>query len=160
MNADQLFALATKYAEDSSRAARVRAMAALSDNDPRRAEDRTAATRIDQRAREHRDALRAGLHQAIHGTVRAVPTMRLPLCTHQRGTVEVCATSDDGLRSVRIRYTPDQALTVGTALIAWAVTSDSDAEIDHAGLLGAVPPDPSDNAPTLRPSVPRQGRRA
>jgi hypothetical protein len=57
-------------------------------------------------------------------TVRAVPDERLPVCTWQRGTVEVRAVLPDGSRSVRVRYTPAQAIAAGTALVACGALAD------------------------------------
>ncbi len=57
-------------------------------------------------------------------TVRAVPDERLPVCTWQKGTVEVRAVLPDGSRSVRVRYTPAQAIAAGTALIACGALAD------------------------------------
>jgi hypothetical protein len=57
-------------------------------------------------------------------TVRAFPDERLPVCTWQKGTVEVRAVLPDRSRSVQVRYTPAQAIAAGTALVACGALAD------------------------------------
>jgi hypothetical protein len=59
-------------------------------------------------------------------TVRAIPDERLPVCTWRKGVVEIRAVLPDHSRSVRVRYTPAQAIAAGTALIACAAVTDAD----------------------------------
>ncbi len=59
-------------------------------------------------------------------TVRAVPDEHLPVCTWHQGAVEIRAVLPDRSRRVRVRYTPEQAMTAGTALIACAAVTDAD----------------------------------
>ncbi len=155
MNAVDLFNLAVRYTEDATRAARWLTASTFTTDDEQQTRDRATAGRIRRRADEHREALRNTLHEALHGTVHARPDVRLPVCTHQRGTVEVRAITDDGDRSVRIRYTPAQAIAAGTALIACAAISDSPADIDLADLLGPLHTPAPTETPLLRPSIPR-----
>ena len=73
-------------------------------------------------------------------TVRAVPDDRLPVCTWQTGTVEVRAVLTDHSRSVRVRYTPAQAIAAGTALVACGALAD---EQTGGTLTTILPPFPT-----------------
>jgi hypothetical protein len=72
-------------------------------------------------------------------TVRAVADERLPVCTWQKGIVEVRGLLPDASRSVRVRYTPRQAIAAGTALIACAALADGDSGGTLTPILPAFP---------------------
>ncbi|BCJ51795.1 hypothetical protein Asp14428_32700 [Actinoplanes sp. NBRC 14428] len=72
-------------------------------------------------------------------TVRAVPDERLPVCTWQKGSIEVRAVVPDGTRNVRVRYTPAQAIAAGTALIACGAVADSQTGGALTAILPAFP---------------------
>jgi len=85
----------------------------------------------------------AQLHTALdlltRTTVRAVPDDRLPVCTWQTGTVEVRAVLPDHSRSVRVRYTPAQAIAAGAALIACGALADEQTGGTLTTILPAFP---------------------
>ena len=62
--------------------------------------------------------------QLTRTTVRAVADERLPVCSWQKGVVEIRGVLPDGTRSVRVHYTPAQAIAAGAALIACAALAD------------------------------------
>lgn len=72
-------------------------------------------------------------------TVRAVPDDRLPVCAWQTGTVEVRAVLPDRSRSVRVRYTPAQAIAAGTALVACGALADEQTGGTLTTILPAFP---------------------
>jgi hypothetical protein len=72
-------------------------------------------------------------------TVRAVPDDRLPVCTWQSGTVEARAVLPDLSRSVRVRYTPEQAIAAGAALIACGALADEKTGGTLTTILPAFP---------------------
>ncbi|GAA3346585.1 hypothetical protein GCM10020358_58130 [Amorphoplanes nipponensis] len=72
-------------------------------------------------------------------TMRAVPDERLPVCTWQTGTVEVRAVLTDHSRSVRVRYTPAQAIAAGTALVACGALADEQTGGTLTPILPAFP---------------------
>lgn len=94
----------------------------------------------------------AQLHTALdlltRTAVRAVPDERLPVCTWQKGTVEARAVLPDHSRSVRVRYTPAQAIAAGTALIACAALADEQTGGTLTPILPAFPTTPSPAAST------------
>ena len=94
----------------------------------------------------------AQLHTALDAltrtTVHAVPDDRLPVCTWQKGTVEARAVLPDHSRSVRVRYTPAQAIAAGTALIACAAVADEQTGGTLTPILPAFPATPSPAAST------------
>jgi hypothetical protein len=71
--------------------------------------------------------------------VRAVPDDRLPVCTWQKGTVEVRAVLPDRSRSVWVRYTPAQAIAAGTALVACGALADNQTGGTLTTILPAFP---------------------
>jgi hypothetical protein len=72
-------------------------------------------------------------------TVRAVADERLPVCTWQKGVVEVRGVLPDRTRSVRVHYTPAQAIVAGTALIACAALADGEGGGTLTLILPAFP---------------------
>lgn len=74
----------------------------------------------------HHAQLMTAYDELTRTTVRAIPDERLPVCTWRKGVVEVRAVLPDRSRSVRVRYTPAQAIAVGAALIACAAVTDAD----------------------------------
>jgi hypothetical protein len=70
--------------------------------------------------------LMTAYNELTRTTVRAVADERLPVCSWRKGVVEVRAVLPDRSRSVRVRYTPAQAIAVGAALIACAAVTDAD----------------------------------
>jgi hypothetical protein len=77
--------------------------------------------------------------QLTRTTVRAVPDERLPVCTWQQGVVEIRGVLPDASRSVRVRYTPAQAIAAGTALIACAALADNTTGGSLTPILPAFP---------------------
>jgi len=77
--------------------------------------------------------------ELTRSTVYAVPDERLPVCTWQKGTVEVRAVLPDHSRSVRVRYTPTQAIAAGTALVACGALADSSTGGTLTPILPAFP---------------------
>ena len=94
----------------------------------------------------------AQLHTALdlltRTTMRAVPDERLPVCTWQKGTVEARAVLPDHSRSVRVRYTPAQAIAAGAALIACAAVADGQTGGTLTPILPVFPAAPSSVAST------------
>ncbi|GAA4466630.1 hypothetical protein [Phytohabitans houttuyneae] len=123
MTPDPLFDLAAEFAQATGNAERHTAYAACATGDEHISQTEKAATWTALAARR-REELRAALRETLHGTVRAVPDQALPVATWQRGRVEVRAVTTDGARTVRVRYTPGQALETGAALIACAAATD------------------------------------
>ena len=72
---------------------------------------------------------------------RPIPDAELPVATWRNNHVEVRAHTGAEGRAVRVRYTPAQALAVGTALIACAVLADQRLGGTLSTILGAFPPD-------------------
>jgi hypothetical protein len=142
MNSDRLFDLAAEFAQATGNAERFHARAAVATGDAQTGHTKKASDweAIAARRREH---LSAALREALRGTVHAVPDDELPVATWQRGRVEVRATTLDGTRAVRVRYTPAQALAAGAALIACAAITDEQAGGTLTGILAAFPPNPS-----------------
>jgi hypothetical protein len=77
--------------------------------------------------------------QLTRTPVRAVADEQLPVCTWQKGVVEVRGVLPDASRSVRIRYTPGQAIAAGAALIACAALADRDTGGTLTPILPAFP---------------------
>src|SRR5262245_25471966 len=155
--AERLYRLASDFAEAVGNVERWQTRAdsaADSAPDPVTGLDRAAHTSMAETwlalVARRREELRAALRETLHGTVRAVPDDELPVATWQRGRVEVRATTTDGTRAVRVRYTPAQALAAGAALIACAAITDQKAGGTLAGVLAAFPPNPdsADEPPT------------
>jgi hypothetical protein len=149
MHPDRLFDLAAEFAQATGNAERFHARAASTTGDDHTAHTKTASD-WEARAARRREHLRAALREALRGTVTAVPDDELPVATWQRGRVEVRATTTDGTRTVRVRYTPAQALSAGAALIACAAITDQRAGGTLADVLAAFPP----NAVTERREKP------
>jgi hypothetical protein len=120
---ERLYRLAVDFAEAFSNAQRSYDRA-----DSATDEDRSVLKSIAETWRvtvaRRREDLRAALRETLRGTARAVPDDELPVATTQRGRIEVRATTTDGTRTVRVRYTPAQALETGAALIACAALMD------------------------------------
>jgi hypothetical protein len=154
--AERLYRLAVDFAEAFSKADRSCARA-----DSATDEDRSVLTSIAETGRvivaRRREDLRAGLREALHGTVRAVSDDELPVSIWHQGRVEVRAITSDGARAVRVRYTPAQALAAGAALIACAAITDQRAGGTLADILAAFPPNPVsvDEPPTDDDSIGR-----
>lgn len=142
MNPDRLFDLAAEFAQATGNAERFHARAASTTGDDHTAHTKKASEweAIAARRREH---LRAALREALRGTVTAAPDNELPVATLQRGRVEIRATTTDGTRAVRVRYTPAQALAAGAALIACAAITDEKSGGTLTSILGVFPPNPS-----------------
>ena len=100
----------------------------------------TKAAEFDTTATVTHAQLHTALDMLTRTTLRAVPDDRLPVCTWRKGTVEVRAVLPDHSRSVRVRYTPAQAIAAGTALIACAAVAH-----DQTGgtLTPILPPFPT-----------------
>ena len=77
--------------------------------------------------------------QLTRTTVHAIADERLPVCTWQKGVVEIRGVLPDATRSVRVRYTPAQAIAAGTALIACAALADGDTGGTLTPILPAFP---------------------
>ncbi|GAB3863706.1 hypothetical protein GCM10029963_72900 [Micromonospora andamanensis] len=146
MNPDRLFDLAAEFAHATGNAERFHARAAVATGDDRAAHEK-AASRWEAIAARRREHLRASLREALRGTVKAVPDERLPVATWQPGRVEVRATTLDGTRSVRVRYTPAQAAAAAVALIACAAITDDPNGSTLASILPAFPPNPPGDEP-------------
>lgn len=127
---ERVYCLAADYAEAVGNVERweARAASATDTADPETGLDRSDHTYMANTWRTlvtvRREELRAALHETLRGTVRAVPDDELPVATKRRGRIEVRATTTDGTRTVRVRYTPAQALETGAALIACAALLD------------------------------------
>ncbi|WP_328366633.1 hypothetical protein [Micromonospora zamorensis] len=132
MTAERLFNLAAEFAQATGNAERFHARAASATDD-----DRTAITvkavSWEGIAAQRREALRTELREALRGTVTAMPDEELPVAIWQRRHVEIRATTLDAAR-VRVRYSPAQAVALGTALIAFATLTDQ----RGGGILGDI----------------------
>nr|WP_221378341.1 hypothetical protein [Actinoplanes polyasparticus] len=121
----ELIALVQEYATAHGAAERHRALleCLIDDNDgflaAKIAEYEGAATTAHAR-------LMTAYDQLTRTTVRAVADEQLPVCTWQKGVVEARGVLPDATRSVRVRYTPGQAIAAGAALIACAALADRD----------------------------------
>jgi len=124
MTPELLFTLAAEFAQATGNSDRFRVLGSMATNDNDRVAHAGAAARWEALASSRREELRAALRETLRGTVRAVPDDELPVATTQRGRIEVRATIPDGTRTVRVRYTPAQALETGAALIACAALMD------------------------------------
>jgi len=146
--AERLYHLAADFAEAVGHVERweTRADSVTDTADPVTGLDHADYTFLAETSRtlvtHHREVLRAALRDALPGTVHAVPDDELPVATWQQGRVEVRAVTTDGTRTVRVRYTPRQALAAGAALIAWAAITDERAGGTLADILAAFPPNP------------------
>ncbi|MGI5525823.1 hypothetical protein ACQEUX_33465 [Micromonospora sp. CA-259024] len=138
MTAERLFNLAAEFAEATGNAERFHARAACATGD-----DRTALTVKASSwkgiAAQRREALRIGLREASRGTVTATPDEELPVALWQRRHVEVRAITLDAA-PVRVRYSPAQAVALGTALIAFATLTDQRGGGILGGILATFPP--------------------
>lgn len=136
-----LFALATVYANAAVRTDRARR--ALQDAT---AAERSAASSAVHTAEEAllqaRDTLKANLRIALDRPVHAVPDKELPVATWHHGHVDIRAVtgSGDNARTVRVRYSAEQALAAGTALIACAAITDQRLGGTLSSILGPFPP--------------------
>ena len=119
-----LLTLVQEYAAACAAAERHRALLESLVDDPTNFHTATAAE-FDGIATARHAQLHTALDLLTRTTVRAVPDDRLPVCTWQTGTVEVRAVLPDGSRSVRVRYTPAQAIAAGTALVACGALADN-----------------------------------
>jgi len=124
MTPEDLFLLAAEFAQATSNANLFHALGSTATNDNDRAAHGATATRWTKLASSRREELHAALRETLRGTVPAVPDDELPVATTQRGKIEVRATTTDGTRTVRVHYTPAQALETGAALIACAAVMD------------------------------------
>ncbi len=107
----------------------------------------TAAGFAAQEAMLSNAELMTAIDALATGTVKAVPDARLPVCTWRRGIVEVRAVTSDNSRSVRVRYTPAQAVAAGAALIACAAVADSDSASQLTPILPPFPERPPTGDP-------------
>ncbi|MGW5557085.1 hypothetical protein ACWER9_07670 [Micromonospora sp. NPDC003944] len=139
MTAERLFNLAAEFAEATGNAERFHVRAACATGD-----DRTALTLKASSwkgiAAQRREALRTGLNEALPGTVTATPDEELPVALWQRRHVEVRAITLDAA-PVRVRYSPAQAVALGTALIALATLTDQRGGGTLGDILATFPPD-------------------
>lgn len=117
-------ALIDAYAEARTAAARCHDLAHTL-TDPDRDTVESEAARWEQQATARHAIIMSALDDLTHTTLHAVPDERLPVCTWQRGVVEVRGILPDGSRAVRVRYTPAEAIAAGTALIACGVVADT-----------------------------------
>lgn len=153
MTPDRLFDLAAEFAQATGNAERHNAYAACATGDEHTEHTKKASTWTALAVRR-REELRAALRDAIHGAVRAVPDPELPVATWQRGRIEVRAVTTNGARTVRVRYTPGQALETGAALIACAAATDERIGGTLTRTLAALPshlhtqPTPTEPTPT------------
>ncbi len=157
---ERLFALATAYADAAVWADRERAFAR---SVTKKAEQDTAITAVekaDSAVEAARAALRADLRHALELPVYAVPDPQLPGCTWKRGHVVVHARTDNSGRAVRIRYTPDEALATGAALIAFAALTDERFGGTFANILGTIAASETSPLTPTGPDTPHSGRRA
>ncbi len=122
--------------------AKAKANAERADRSDRERAEADAALAWEETLRRSAELLTA-LDALATGTVKAVPDARLPVCTWQRGIVEVRANTSDNSRSVRVRYTPAQAVAAGAALIACAAVADSDSATQLTPILPPFPERPS-----------------
>lgn len=107
-----------------------------------------------------RAALHADLRHALELPVYAVPDTKLPVCTWHEGQVLIRGLTANGGRAVRVRYTPEQALTTGTRLIACAAVTDERLGGTLSGILGTVPTAEASAPTATGPDTPDTGRRA
>ncbi|MEV0396501.1 hypothetical protein [Polymorphospora rubra] len=142
MNPERLFDLAAEFAQATGNAERFHAHAASTTGDGHTVHSRSAS-RWEAIAARRREHLRAALREELRGTVHAVPDDELPVATWRRGRVEVRGTTLDGTRTIRVRYTPAQALAAGAALIACATITDEQAGGTLTGILATFPPNPA-----------------
>ncbi|WP_213454669.1 hypothetical protein [Rhizomonospora bruguierae] len=143
MSPDQLVDLAAEFAQAIGNAERFHARAATADTPEDNTAHAKAAARWEATAIRRREHLRAALREALSGAVTAMPDEALPVATWQRGRVEVRATTLDGARAVRVRYTPAQALAAGAALIACAAVTDEHSGGALTDILAAFPRNPN-----------------
>lgn len=139
-----LITLVQQYAAVCASAERHHALAECLVDD---ADGQVAATaaEFDSVATVRHAQLLTALDKLTRTTVQALPDQRLPVCTRQRGTVEVRAIASDGGRCVHVRYIPAQAIAAGTALIACAAVADNDTGGSLTPILPAFPdPTPAD----------------
>jgi hypothetical protein len=127
------------YAEARVTAVRQHDLAAtLAGPDRDAAEADASQAELDAAAR-HAELMSA-LDDLTRTTLQAVPDRRLPVCTWRKGVVEVRAVLPDGSRALRLRYTPAEAIAVGTALVACGAVADT----TTGGTLGPIlPPFPT-----------------
>ncbi|GAA0490886.1 hypothetical protein Ade02nite_23360 [Paractinoplanes deccanensis] len=134
----KLSMLVEQYAAAYSRAEQAAAIAQRIGRQERERAEADAAL-AGQDAMVSNAKLMTAIDALATGTVRAVPDTRLPVCTWQRGVVEVRAVSSDNSRSVRVRYTPAQAVAAGAALIACAAVSNSNSVTQLPPILPPFP---------------------
>ncbi|WP_435827499.1 hypothetical protein [Actinoplanes philippinensis] len=134
--------LIEQYVAAYVRAEQAKANVERADGSDRERAEADAALAWEETLRRSAELLTA-LDALATGTVKAVPDTRLPVCTWQRGVVEVRAITSDNSRSVRVRYTPAQAVAAGAALIACAAVADSDSAAQLTPILPPFPEHPS-----------------
>ncbi|MET7821264.1 hypothetical protein [Micromonospora zamorensis] len=134
-----LLTLVQEYAVASANAERHHAIADLA-TDERQNAAAVKAAEWEGVAVNRYGHILAVLDTRNRATLHAVPDERLPVCTWQKGTVEARGILTDPTRSVRLRYSPAQALAAGSALIACAALADH-----HTGgtLTPILPPFPT-----------------
>jgi hypothetical protein len=86
--------------------------------------------------------LMSALDDLTRTTLRAVPDPGVPVCTWQKGAVEVRGMLADGSRAVRVRYTPAQAIAAGAALIACGAVADTTSGSTLGPILPPFPTSP------------------
>ncbi|GIF16868.1 hypothetical protein [Actinoplanes teichomyceticus] len=157
---ERLFALATAYAEAAVWADRERAFARSATTRAAQAAAPSNVEKADSAVEAARAALRADLHHALGLPVYAVPETKLPVCTWRQGQVLIRALAKTDERPVRVRYTPEQALATGAALIACAAVTDVRVGGTLSHLLGTFPSAEASGPATAGPDTPDAGRRA
>lgn len=142
MTPERLFDLAAEFAQATSNAERLHAHASTNDDGSAYNTDATSWSSL---AASRREELRTALREALRSPIRAVPDNDVPVATWQRGRVEIRAITSDGTRTVRVRYTPAQAIAAGAALIACAAITDERSNGTLSGILATFPANSADN---------------
>jgi hypothetical protein len=157
---ETLLALATAYAQAAVRADRERASTRSAATPAEQAATDSAVRTADSAVDTARIALRAALHNALELPLYAVPDTKLPVCTWREGQVLIRGLTATGDRAVRVRYTPEQALTTGARLIACAAVTDERLGGALSGILGTFPTAEASVPTATAPDTPDGGRRA
>ncbi|MFC7527540.1 hypothetical protein [Actinoplanes sp. GCM10030250] len=157
---ETLLTLATTYAQAAVRADRDRASARSAATPAEQAATESAVRTADSAVDAARIALRAAVHNALELPVYAVPDTSLPVCTWHNGQVLIRALTNSGERAVRVRYTAEQALAIGTRLIACAAITDQRLGGTLSGILGTFPAAEASAPTATGPDTPDAGRRA
>ena len=157
---ERLLDLAAAYANAAAWADRERVAARSATEEPEKAKANAKVERADAIVDANRAALRADLQHALEMPVYAVPDTKLPVCTWQKGEVLIRGLTATGDRGVRVRYTPEQALTTGVRLIACAAVTDERLGGKLSGILGTFLAAEASAPTATGPDTPDAGRRA